>query len=92
MERQAVRLRIEGRVQGVGFRWWAERVARRMGLDGWVRNRADGSVELLAIGEAADIERLIAACRGGPAAAEVTAVERAAAGDDGSRGFRVLSG
>lgn len=87
MAREAVKLRIEGRVQGVGYRWWAVGEARRLGLDGWVRNRADGSVEILAIGEAALIEALAAVCATGPAAARVSAVRRLPGEDDGSRGF-----
>lgn len=83
--RPAVLFRIEGRVQGVGYRWWAVGEARRLGLAGWVRNRRDGSVELLAIGEAAD--DLAALCRQGPRGAAVTAVIPAAAEDDGSKGF-----
>jgi acylphosphatase len=81
-------LRIEGRVQGVGFRWWTVREAQRLGLCGWARNRADGSVEVLAIGEAAAIDALEQACRRGPSAAAVTTVRRHAAEDDGSRDFR----
>ena len=87
MDRQAVRLSIRGRVQGVGYRWWAIREARRLGLDGWVRNRRDGSVELLAVGSEAAIETFIEACRRGPAAATVTGVDRADARDDGDAGF-----
>ena len=87
MARQAIRLIIEGRVQGVGYRWWATNRAARLGLDGWVRNRRDGAVELLAIGEPAALERLAEACDGGPPAAFVERVERLQAEDDGSRGF-----
>jgi acylphosphatase len=87
MARTAARLRIEGRVQGVGYRWWATSRALALGVDGWVRNRADGSVELLAIGEPQALDALAAACRQGPSAARVTAVARSAAEDDGSRGF-----
>ena len=84
------RLTITGRVQGVGYRWWALEAARRLGVDGWVRNRRDGSVELLAIGRPDLIDRLIAACRRGPPAAEVAGVETAVAEDDDSEGFRSL--
>ena len=87
MERHAVRLIIRGQVQGVGYRWWAIGQAERLALDGWVRNRRDGSVELLAIGPAAALEALIQACRAGPPAATVADVERADAADDGSAGF-----
>jgi acylphosphatase len=88
MARSAARLLVEGRVQGVGYRWWAVETARRLGLDGWVRNRADGSVEILAMGEAAEIERLLRACRDGPPDASVRAVRREAAEDDGAVGFQ----
>ena len=87
MERHAIRLTIRGQVQGVGYRAWAVEVARRAGLDGWVRNRWDGSVELLAIGEEAALEPLETACRRGPAAALVTSVDRVEADDDDSVGF-----
>lgn len=87
MERRAVRLRISGQVQGVGYRWWAERQAQALGLDGWVRNCADGSVELLAIGDEAALERLTEACANGPPAASVRAVQSLGADDDGSVGF-----
>lgn len=87
MERHAVRLRITGEVQGVGYRWWAEREARGLALDGWVRNCADGTVELLAIGDQHAVDRLVEACRGGPPAASVDQVQVLAAEDDGSVGF-----
>ena len=87
MARAASRLTIQGRVQGVGYRWWASETAHRLGLAGWVRNRADGSVEALAIGAPEAIERFVAACRQGPAHAAVTSVDVAPADDDGSAGF-----
>ncbi len=87
MERAAVRLVIKGRVQGVGYRWWAIRTAGALGLKGWVRNRLDGSVEILAIGALDAIAVLAEACRAGPQAARVSSVERSAAEDDGSAGF-----
>ncbi|MDE2489024.1 MAG: acylphosphatase [Alphaproteobacteria bacterium] len=85
--RSALRLQIEGHVQGVGFRWWTVSAARRLGLAGWVRNRRDGSVEVLVVGEVeilAGFERL---CWQGPSAARVTSVRRSPADDDGSEGF-----
>ncbi|WP_332770198.1 acylphosphatase [Phenylobacterium sp.] len=87
MQRHAIRLSIHGRVQGVGYRWWATEEALRLGLDGWVRNRRDGSVELLAIGSETGTEQLVAACRRGPPSAQVSRVECTEAQDDGSRGF-----
>jgi acylphosphatase len=83
----AARLVITGRVQGVGFRAWTRREARRRGLRGWVRNRSDGSVEILAIGEAAALDSLAEACRRGPTMARVDGVLRTPAGDDGSPDF-----
>jgi acylphosphatase len=71
---RTVQLRIEGRVQGVGYRAWAVREARGLGLAGWVRNRADRSVEVLVRGPEAAVDRFLAAARRGPYAAEVTAV------------------
>jgi len=88
MSRTAAYLRIEGRVQGVGFRWWTVEQAQRLGLAGWARNRADGSVEVLAIGSAEAISALERACASGPPASRVTAVHRTSAEDDGSDGFR----
>jgi acylphosphatase len=72
---KTVRLIIQGRVQGVSYRWWAVGEARARGLNGWVRNRRDGSVEVLVSGPAAVVEDLIEACRQGPPAARVTDIE-----------------
>ncbi|MBV8683169.1 MAG: acylphosphatase [Caulobacteraceae bacterium] len=72
----AVRLVVEGRVQGVGYRWWARERALSLGLRGWVRNRRDGSVELLAMGPADAVERFAAACLDGPPGARVQSVTR----------------
>jgi acylphosphatase len=69
-----VLLRIEGRVQGVGYRAWAVREARWLGLAGWVRNRADRSVEVLIRGPEEAVDRFVEAARRGPYAAEVRAV------------------
>ena len=87
MAATAARLIVTGRVQGVGFRAWTRREARRRGLRGWVRNVSDGSVEVLVIGEAAAVESLVEACHRGPPMARVEGVTRAPATDDGSRDF-----
>ncbi|MCE9626144.1 MAG: acylphosphatase [Deltaproteobacteria bacterium] len=66
---------IRGRVQGVFFRAWTQQTARSLGLVGWVRNRSDGSVELLAQGEKDPLEELLRLCRIGPPAARVEDVK-----------------
>ena len=85
---RSVRLCITGRVQGVGYRAWAVETASRLGLRGWVRNRADGSVEALVIGDDTAVERMIEASRTGPIAAKVREVAAGEAVDDGSPDFR----
>lgn len=69
------RVVIHGRVQGVGFRDWTRRVARGRGLEGWVRNRADGSVEALFAGPAEAVAGMIRACRTGPPNARLERVD-----------------
>lgn len=66
---------IVGSVQGVGFRWFTHDAAAREGVHGWVRNLADGSVEVVAEGEQTSIDRLEAAVRRGPSSARVERVD-----------------
>jgi acylphosphatase len=83
----AVHLRVSGRVQGVGYRAWAVHTAARLGVRGWVRNRADGTVEALVIGDKPALAAMVEACRQGPRAATVSDLSVAAAEDDGSADF-----
>jgi acylphosphatase len=69
------RLIVTGRVQGVGYRDWAIAAGQRLGLAGWVRNRRDGSVEALIVGEEQAVGEMIAACQRGPQMARVDAVD-----------------
>lgn len=71
----AVKARISGRVQGVGYRAWTVATARRLGLKGWVRNRTDGTVEALFAGEEKIIFAMLEACMQGPPAARVNEVK-----------------
>jgi acylphosphatase len=68
------RFLISGRVQGVGYRWFAKDVADREGVTGWVRNLPDGRVEALAEGEAEAVTRMERALRSGPRGARVDEV------------------
>ncbi len=70
----ATRLLITGMVQGVGYRQWMCREARRLGLTGWVRNLRDGSVEAVVDGAPQAVSRIIERARSGPPAARVSAV------------------
>ena len=73
--RVARRYVIAGRVQGVGFRWFTLDAAAREGVHGWVRNLANGSVEVVVEGEAESVDRVEAAVRRGPSQARVERVE-----------------
>lgn len=72
---QHLHLRISGRVQRVGFRWFVREEARRLGLSGWVTNLPNGDVEVAAGGETSSLERLRHALEVGPTGAGVSAVE-----------------
>ncbi|MFB0523327.1 MAG: acylphosphatase [Candidatus Bathyarchaeia archaeon] len=66
---------VSGRVQGVFFRFETRRLARRLGIAGWVRNRSDGQVEAVFEGEKEAVERMVEFCRHGPSGARVTNAE-----------------
>jgi acylphosphatase len=72
---RTVHVCIRGRVQGVGYRAWAEATAKAMGLTGWVRNRRDSSVELVLHGPRERVDEMFLKCKHGPSAARVTEVE-----------------
>lgn len=85
-----VRVRIEGRVQGVGYRDWTERAAGELGLKGWVRNRRDGTVEALFAGPANAVAAMLARCKDGPSSARVTDIIVVEEGCGSPNGFAVL--
>jgi acylphosphatase len=72
---QTRKFRVRGRVQGVGFRWFVEREAKALGISGWVRNNADGTVEVLATGTGGQLSALRSRLQQGPRAARVDNVE-----------------
>ncbi|MBX2805779.1 MAG: acylphosphatase [Hyphomicrobiales bacterium] len=72
---RTVHIRIEGRVQGVGYRAWTQSAALDLGLAGWVRNRRDGAVEAVIQGEPDKVAEMLRKCRTGPLGASVTRVE-----------------
>ncbi len=73
---------VRGRVQGVGYRAFVDHEARARGLEGWVRNRRDGSVEALFAGAEDVVTDMVAACRRGPSPARVEAVDEGAGHSD----------
>ena len=73
---------IHGRVQGVGYRVWTEVTALERGLEGWVRNRRDGSVEAVFGGPEGDVAAMIAECRRGPPGAWVEIIDQREAKPD----------
>lgn len=87
MERKSVRVAVSGKVQGVWFRGWTVEQARARSLSGWVRNRADGTVEAVFAGEPAAVDAMVEACRTGPRLARVEAVAVEPAADPGD-GFK----
>lgn len=86
----AKRLSITGRVHGVGYRAWMVKEAVRLGVSGWVRNRADGAVEALVYGDPAAVEELLRACRLGPPLAEVESITEELAEPGTEPGFRTI--
>jgi acylphosphatase len=89
-EERTVRIRIAGRVQGVGFRYWTEETALELGLAGWVRNRRDGSVEALLSGAADAVAEMLRLCHEGPRSAQVASVAILEEGGETPAGFAML--
>ena len=90
-----IRAVIRGRVQGVGYRAWVHHQAELRGLEGWVRNRRDGSVEALLSGPAETVRTMLQVCRSGPASARVEGIDTSDADEralmrPGSGRFEVL--
>lgn len=73
---------IRGRVQGVGYRAWTHHQAQLHGLEGWVRNRRDGSVEAVFSGPGDMVDVMLKACRQGPWGSVVESIEEVASGQD----------
>jgi acylphosphatase len=82
---------VEGRVQGVGFRYFVRQAARQLGVAGWVRNRPDGSVEVLADGPPSALDELELSLREGPPGSRVDQVRRVAVVErEHARDFLIL--
>lgn len=86
---RTVTVRIEGQVQGVYFRAWTDQVAKSLGLDGWVRNRQDGSVEAVFSGPLEKVDEMLRRCADGPPDAKVTKVTITDEGGAPPSGFKV---
>ncbi|MBI3566197.1 MAG: acylphosphatase [Elusimicrobia bacterium] len=82
-------LLVTGRVQGVGYRWFARELAESLGVTGWVRNREDGSVEAEAEGTPEALDEFVARLKDGNPSARVAAVAEAPRAPEGSRGFEI---
>ena len=87
---RTVHLMVTGRVQGVYFRGWAKELAEALKLEGWVRNRRDGSVEMLISGSAEAVGRMLKSCGEGPPDADVAKVEVIQEGGAAPKGFAIL--
>ena len=84
---KAIHLIIHGRVQGVGFRAWFAGNAKKHALDGWVRNRKDGTVEAVICGDTVQMEQMIKLAHKGPLAGKVTQIEQSEIHELPPRGF-----
>lgn len=82
MARTIRHLLVHGRVQGVGFRAWAQDTAEGLGVEGWVRNRRGGEVEMVIAGSPQAVAAMAEACRHGPSFAHVTRIEEWDARED----------
>ena len=84
-----LRVKIEGIVQGVGYRHFVITEARRLGLDGWARNVFDGTVEILVSGPTVPVEEFVGCCMRGPSGAKVTNIELHRAEPPKQKGFHL---
>lgn len=80
---------ISGKVQGVTFRASTKRRARKIGVDGWVKNLSDGRVEIVVEGREEDVERLVGWCHTGPRLANIEKVEQKGEEPEGLEGFNI---
>lgn len=87
--RIALRVSVEGRVQGVGFRWHTRLEARALRVDGWVRNEDDGSVTAFLEGAPADVDAAVQWMRKGPSGARVDSLDAEEQVPTGDRGFSI---
>ena len=85
----AYRYIVQGRVQGVGYRYFTRRQAEALGITGYARNRPDGSVEVVAEGTAEALRDFEARLRAGPDFAAVSGLDRAAIAERGDQGFHI---
>ena len=90
MKKRTVHFCAQGQVQGVGYRAFVESNASQLNIDGWVRNRRNGSVEAVFRGSSDDVAELIERCRQGPAGASVTGIDVCEVNEDMGMGFVVL--
>ena len=88
---KTVRIRASGRVQGVGFRAWASKQAESLGLNGWVRNRKDGTVEAVFSAEESLVDAMLKLCQRGPMAAKVLKLDVEETRETVPPGFRQLA-
>jgi acylphosphatase len=92
VESTSLRFHVFGRVQGVGFRWFAQRAAQRLRVSGWVANQPDGTVAGEVTGETAAVDEFLDALRAGPSGGRVDAVETATAAPAAEPGFVIRRG
>jgi acylphosphatase len=89
MTRATYRYRVTGRVQGVGYRYFALQEAHALGISGYAKNLPDGSVEVVAEGAAADVQAFEERLKEGPAFARVEVVDKEPLAERGDRGFHI---
>jgi acylphosphatase len=85
----ASRFLIQGRVQGVGYRYFAQKAAAQLNISGYARNLEDGSVEIYAVGRESDVSEFAGRLRNGPPFSEVRSVDRQEAAVERHSGFRI---